>query len=410
MSGEQTSLRQDCMRVIGASIAAVLPDAVVKRALRKFPRGKGKLVLISVGKAAWRMAHAAMDVLGTVDGGVVITKYGHLLGPLPPLICYEAGHPIPDEKGVAATEAAIAAVRGLTAEDTVLVLLSGGGSAVFERPLIPLRELRRLTEDLLASGADIHEINAVRKRLSAVKGGKFAALCAPARVVTVALSDVLSGDPSDIASGPTCADRTTAEEAQAIANRYHLPAALLPYFTGEAEKLENASEVVVGGSVKELVRAAASACRSLGYKTEILSDHLSCEARVAGRHLGNFLRAHAGEHGHAYVLGGECVVHVTGRGRGGRNQELALAAADVIAGLSNVALFSIGSDGTDGPTDAAGGYVDGQTRATLARAGLKIDALLRENDSYRGLNAADGLLFTGPTGTNVNDLTVALIR
>lgn len=205
------NLRKQADAIVQASIAAVLPDRAVRRALEDFTPGPGKTLLVAAGKAAWQMAHAAVEALGGVDGGVVVTKYGHVKGEIPGVVCCEAGHPVPDENSFAATAKALELVRGLTAEDTVLFLLSGGGSALFEKPLIPGDELQDITRQLLASGADIVAMNTIRKRLSAVKGGRFAQACAPAQVYSIVLSDIL-GDPLDmIASGPAYPDSPPAK-------------------------------------------------------------------------------------------------------------------------------------------------------------------------------------------------------
>ena len=407
-----STLRRDADAIIRSSLNAVLPDEAVRRALNAFaPRG-GRVLLVAAGKAAWQMAHAAVEALGRVDGGVVVTKYGHVKGEIPGVTCCEAGHPVPDENGFAATKKALTLVQGLTAEDTVLFLLSGGGSALFERPLLPGEELQDITSQLLASGADIVEMNTIRKRLSAVKGGRFAQACAPAEVFSIVLSDIL-GDPLDmIASGPAVPDTSTCAQALAIAEKYHLNLSeqaktLLQQETPKA--LDNVTTRITG-SVRELCTAAANACRELGYEPILLTDQLCCEAREAGSFLGSIVRTHTG-HGKklAYIAGGETVVHLTGRGLGGRNQELALAAAPAIAGR-NAAVFSVGSDGTDGPTDAAGGYVDGETLAALAAKGWNVFDTLQHNDAYHALRAVEGLIMTGATGTNVNDVAVALLR
>ena len=406
------TLRRDADAIIRSSLNAVLPDEAVRRALKAFaPRG-GRVLLVAAGKAAWQMAHSAVEALGRVDGGVVVTKYGHVKGEIPGVTCCEAGHPVPDENSFAATEKALALVQGLTAEDTVLFLLSGGGSALFERPLLPGEELQDITSQLLASGADIVEMNTIRKRLSAVKGGRFAQACAPAEVFSIVLSDIL-GDPLDmIASGPAVPDTSTCAQALAIAEKYHLNLSeqaktLLQQETPKA--LDNVTTRITG-SVRELCTAAANACRKLGYEPILLTDQLCCEAREAGSFLGSIVRTHTG-HGKkmAYIAGGETVVHLTGKGLGGRNQELALAAAPAIAGR-NAAVFSVGSDGTDGPTDAAGGYVDGETLAALAAKGWNVFDILQHNDAYHALRAVEGLIMTGATGTNVNDVAVALLR
>ena len=406
-----TSLRKDADTVIAASLQAVLPDAAVRRALADFQPGNGKTLLAAAGKAAWQMAKAAVDALGHVDGGVVITKYGHVKGDIPGVVCYEAGHPVPDENSFSATDKALELVSGLTGDDTVLFLLSGGGSALFEKPLIPGEELQDVTRQLLACGADIVEMNTIRKRLSGVKGGRFAQACAPARVFSIVLSDIL-GDPLDmIASGPAYPDSSTCEQARTIVEKYGLrlsPEALALLEQETPKALDNVTARITG-SVRELCAAAAKVCAGLGYEPILLTDQLDCEAREAGRFLADILRTHAGDgRSLAFIAGGETVVHLTGKGLGGRNQELALAAAPGIAGLNGAAVFSVGSDGTDGPTDAAGGYVDGETNETLKAAGLDVFAVLQDNDAYHALQVVDGLVVTGPTGTNVNDVAVAL--
>ena len=406
------TLRQDADQIISASLKAVLPDEAVRRALSGF-RSEGRTLLVAAGKAAWRMATAAVDALGRVDGGVVVTKYGHVKGDISGVSCYEAGHPVPDENSFRATAKALELVEGLTERDTVLFLLSGGGSALFERPLVSGEELQDVTRQLLACGADIVEMNTIRKRLSAVKGGRFAQACAPARVFSIVLSDIL-GDPLDmIASGPACPDGSTCSQARAIAEKYGLsltPRAQALLEQETPKRLDNV-ETQITGSVRELCAAAARECEALGYEPVLLTDRLDCEAREAGRFLSNILRTHGGGGKPlAFLAGGETVVHLTGKGLGGRNQELALAAAPGIAGMSGAAVFSVGSDGTDGPTDAAGGYVDGGTDAALREAGLDVFAVLRENDAYHALQAVGGLIITGPTGTNVNDVAVALLR
>ena len=405
-------LRSDAEKAAYTAINAVVPEGAVRRALlgKRFP---GRVFLIAAGKAAPRMAAAALSVLPVaVTEGIVISKYGHFDGPIAGARCFEAGHPVPDENSVLAAQAALSLTEDLREDDTVLFLLSGGGSALFEKPLIPLCELQDVTGQLLACGADIVEINTIRKRLSAVKGGKFAAHCAPAWVEAVILSDIL-GDPLDmIASGPVSPDSATCNDALAIAEKYHLR------LSAEAESclrietpkaLRNVSAQVVG-SVSELCRAAGEACQRLGYETVFLTDRLDCEAREAGRFLSAVLRAHANAGRRiAFLSGGETVVHITGKGLGGRNQELALSAAEGLRGLSNACVLSVGSDGTDGPTDAAGGYVDGDTFDELEEKGISLHETLQDNDAYHALQAVDGLIVTGPTGTNVNDLYLGLV-
>lgn len=405
-------LRADANAIITASIRAVQPDEAVSRALtgQDFP---GRVVLVAAGKAAWQMAKAAYDCLGDrIDNGVVVTKYEHVMGPISNFVCCEAGHPVPDENSFAGTQKALDLVSDLKAEDTVLFLLSGGGSALFEKPLVPGPILQDVTGQLLACGADIVEINTIRKRLSGVKGGRFALACAPAHVFSIVLSDIL-GDPLDmIASGPAVPDTSTCEQAIAIAKKYDLKLdeatwALLAQETPKA--LDNVT-TQINGSVRELCRAAADAAQQMGYEPVILTDQLTCQAKEAGSFLASILKTHNGcGKKMAFIAGGETVVHLTGKGKGGRNQELALAAATGIAGIPGAAVFSVGSDGTDGPTDAAGGYTDYETNAALETLGLNVFDVLRNNDAYNALKAVDGLVITGPTGTNVNDVAVALL-
>lgn len=407
------TLRMDADRIVASSIKAVLPDEAVARALQGFVAKNGKVVLVATGKAAWQMAKAAVNVLGKVDGGVVVTKYDHVKAEIPGVVCCEAGHPVPDQNSFDGTQKALDLVSGLTADDTVLFLLSGGGSALFEKPLIPGAELQDITGQLLASGADIVEMNTLRKRLSGVKGGKFAQACAPAKVFSIVLSNIL-GDPLDmIASGPAYPDSSTCEQAKAIVKKYgiRLSAEATALLDIETPKELDNVETHINGSVRELCVAAAQECAALGYEPILLTDQLCGEAREAGSVLASILKTHAKDgKSLAYIAGGETVVHLTGKGLGGRNQELALGAAVGIAGMKNAAVFSVGSDGTDGPCDAAGGYVDGDTMDALTAVGKDIFAVLKDNDAYHALQAVGGLIMTGPTGTNVNDVAVALIK
>ncbi|MBR5960080.1 MAG: glycerate kinase [Clostridia bacterium] len=405
-------LRNHADLIVREAIAAVQPDAAVQRALAgmDFP---GRVLLVAAGKAAWQMAKAASDCLGDrIESGVVVTKYGHVMGPIANFTCFEAGHPVPDENSFRGTQAALDLVADLSEKDTVLFLLSGGGSALFEKPLVSAEELQDITGQLLACGADIVEINTIRKRLSQVKGGRFAQLCWPGKVESVVLSDIL-GDPLDmIASGPACPDSATAEDAQRIRKKYNLRMsdAAERLLTIETPKTLDNVHTQINGSVRELCAAAAVTCRKLGYEPLILTDHLCCQAREAGSFLASILKTHAGDSkALAFIAGGETVVKLTGHGKGGRNQEIALSAAAGIAGLERAAVFSVGSDGTDGPTDAAGGYADGDTCAELQAHGLSIDAVLQDNDAYHALEKTGGLIMTGPTGTNVNDVAVALL-
>lgn len=407
------TLREQAQRIIEAALSAAQADTAVKKALHAADFSAGKLILVAAGKAAWQMAKAAYEELGErIDRGIVITKYEHSRGTIGNFSICEAGHPVPDENSFQATQSAIDMVNGLCEKDTVLFLLSGGGSALFEKPLIPAADLERLTKELLSCGADITEINTLRKRFSAVKGGRFAQLCQPAKVFTVVLSDVLGDRLDMIASGPAYPDSTTTEDALRIADKYRLTLTdeMRRLLSVETPKALCNVETHITGSVRQLCAAAKQVCEELGYETTILSDCLCCTARDAGSFLGSIARTH-GNSGKklAFLAGGETVVQLTGNGLGGRNQELALAAAEQIAGL-NACVFSLGSDGTDGPTDAAGGYVDGKTAALLKEKGISISEALRSNDSYHALKACGGLIITGPTGTNVNDLSVLLIN
>lgn len=406
-------LYDHALQIIDEAIHAVMPDEAVRRALtgRSF---SGRVVLVAAGKAAWQMAKTAAECLGErLSSGVVITKYGHVGGPIAKVSCFEGGHPIPDENSFRGTQAAIDLTAGLSEKDTVIFLLSGGGSALFEQPLLPGEELQEITGQLLGCGADIVEINTIRKRLSAVKGGRFARLCAPAKVFSVVLSDIL-GDPLDmIASGPACPDRSTCEQAMQIVKKYDLrmSARAMQLLGQETPKELSNVETEITGSVKELCFAAADACRKLGYAPTVLTDRLCCQAKEAGSFLASIAGTYAqSEKPLAFIAGGETVVRLTGQGKGGRNQELALSGAEGISGLSHVLLFSVGSDGTDGPTDAAGGIVDGDSKDRLLRSGISIGDVLHENNSYDALKKIGGLLFTGPTGTNVNDVSVVLIQ
>lgn len=407
------SIRSDADSIIHAAIQAVLPDAAMKKVLNEINLA-GNVHLIAVGKAAWQMASTACLVLGNrIQGGIVITKYGHAQGDLPYVRIFEAGHPVPDENSFIATKAVLEHVKDLTANDTVLFLLSGGGSALFELPLIPKEELASINTQLLSCGADIVEINTIRKRLSRVKGGRFAQSCEPAKVVSIVLSDII-GDPLDmIASGPAHQDHSTCGQALAIVKKYDLNLSnrALQLSASETPQLREDIETHVIGSVRKLCLAAGEACRRLGYEPFILTASLRCNARDAGSFLASIGEFHSdSKESMAFIVGGETIVEVMGDGLGGRNQGIALAAAVGISGLDHVAVFSIGSDGADGPTDAAGGYVDGSTKRKLEKMGIDIFDVLARNDSYHALERCDGLIKTGATGTNVNDVSILLIK
>jgi hydroxypyruvate reductase len=306
----------------------------------------------------------------------------------------------------------------LSAGDELLFLISGGGSALFEKPLpgLALADIVDVNNQLLASGADIVEVNMIRKRLSSVKAGRFAQMCAPAKVFTVVLSDVLGDRFDSIASGPAAPDVSTAQDALNVAQKYRLRLneTVKKYLAEETPKSLDNVETVITGNVRTLCRSAADVARGLGYTPSILFAGMDCEAKEAGRLMAAIARDIGREESAfrrpcAVILGGETVVHLTGTGgKGGRNQEIALAAAGGIAGLEKTIVFSAGSDGTDGPTDAAGGIVDGTTADKLKAAGVDIASCLRANTAYDALNAVNALIMTGPTGTNVNDISVIL--
>lgn len=408
------NLSDDAQVIIDTAISDALPDTAVKKALEGENFSCSRLILVAIGKAAWSMANAACSILGDkIDDGIVITKYNHSKGALPNIRIYEAGHPVPDENSFNATQQVIDMVSNLTENDKVLLLISGGGSALFEKPLISKELLEDITKQLLASGANIVEMNTIRKRLSAVKGGKFAKICEPAKILSVVLSDII-GDPLDmIASGPAYPDSSTAPQALEIINKYgiNIPNEVQELLHIKTPNILTNVKTKVTGSVTQLCTAAEMACRELGYEPIVLTTSLNCEAREAGSFLGSIAQYYNDtKKSLAFIAGGETVVHLKGNGKGGRNQELALSSAIGLAGLDNVAVFSIGSDGTDGPTDAAGGYVDNNSMKLLLEQGIDIYKVLENNDTYHGLQACNGLIITGPTGTNVNDLSVLLIK
>lgn len=408
------TVREDANLIVERAISAAMPDVAVKKALNEIDFDGRAVHLVAIGKAAWQMAKAAWEAKGgVISDGFVITKYDHSKGEIGPLRIFEAGHPVPDQNTYFATENVIEAAVKWGIDDAVLFLISGGGSALFEKPIIAPEELQDITSQMLSCGADIVEINTIRKRLSSVKGGKFAEICAPARVYSVILSDIL-GDPVDsIASGPAYPDSATTEDAIKIVRKYNLRMSkeTLALLEIETPKLLENVETRVTGSVSQLCEEARKTCIELGYEPIVLTDMLNCNARDAGAFLSSIARTHIKDgKSLAYIAGGETVVILTGKGKGGRNQELALSAARGIDGLSGTAVFSVGSDGTDGPTDAAGGYVDWTTVTTLKNQGIDIEEVLTDNDSYNALSKCGGLIFTGPTGTNVNDVSVLLIK
>ena len=411
------SLSQDANTIIQRIIAENMPDEAVKQALDKHPL-TGDIYMVAIGKAAWTMAKAAHDFLGDrIKEGIVITKYDHSKGPINRVEIIEAGHPVSDENSLRGTERAIALAEQLKEGDVLLFLISGGGSALFEAPRegISLDDIVKLNNQLLASGADIVEMNMVRKRLSKVKAGRFAQIAAPAEVFAIVLSDVLGDRLDSIASGPTALDEATVEDVQKVVENYKLSLTDLQrrYLLDETPKDITNVQTIITGSVKTLCKSAAAVAYELGYTPVILTTNLDCEAKEAGRFLASIAAdIQSGSASFkkpcAIIAGGETVVHLKGTGCGGRNQELALSAAKGIAALNNVLIFSLGSDGTDGPTDAAGAIVHNNTLSLLKQQKIDINQALANNDSYHALKAINSLIITGPTGTNVNDVAVLL--
>ena len=355
---------RDAEIIIRKSIEEVLPDKAVRTVLVKRKSLKNVYV-VSVGKAAWKMAHTCQEILGEhIKRGIILTKYGHAEKPLDKFDIIEAGHPIPDNNSIDGTQKIIDMVKILTEKDNIIFLLSGGGSSLFEKPIqgITLEDIQEVTQQCLKCGADITEINTIRKRLSDVKGGKFAAYCAPAKVYAIVLSDILGDKLDMIASGPAYVDTSTCEDAFNIIRKYDLQLKknILSALKEETPRCVDNVETYLTGSVSEFCRAAAKYAKELGYRPYILSNTLDCEAKEAGRFIASIARTVIEKKDYglktpcAVIVGGETVVKVSGQGKGGRNQEIALSAADGIRNLENVVVFSISSDGTDGPTDAAG--------------------------------------------------------
>ena len=414
------NMREDALKIINDSIESVLPEASVMKALenKKFD---GNIVVVAIGKAAWNMADATKKAIGdSITKGIIVTKYDHSKGPIDGFEIIEAGHPVPDENSVIGATKVLELVNNLTENDNVIFLISGGGSAIFEKPMegVSLENIMDITNQLLGCGADIVEINTIRKHLSAVKGGKFAYQCGKAQIYAIVLSDVLGDRLDSIASGPAYPDSSTSQEAFNIIERYKLEVCedIRKVLSIETPKVVKNCETVITGSVTALCEAAAKSAEELGYKPVILTSTLDCEAKDAGKFIASLAREiKTGKHPFitppcAVIAGGETVVKLRGKGKGGRNQELALSAALGIKGLEDVVIFSIGSDGTDGPTDAAGGMVDGFSVDRIKQSMVEPEVYLDNNDSYNALKFSGDLIITGSTGTNVNDVVVLLCK
>jgi len=408
------SLKNIAESIVKETIEEILPENLVKSKLKELNINE-EVYVLSIGKAAWRMAKAASEVL-KVKKGIVITKYGHSLGNIDGFDIFEAGHPIPDDNSLKATEFVIKNFEKLGKDDHLIFLVSGGGSALFELPEegISFGEIQDITKQLLNSGADIVEINTIRKRLSRVKGGKFAKIVYPAKITALVLSDVLGDRLESIASGPAYPDITTKDNALKIVKKYNLRITdnVLKVLKKETPKeIKNAVHYVIG-SVDMACKTVEKHAKKEGFNTYILTTQLNCEAREAGRFVASIAKSinqTSFKIPACIIYGGETVVKVRGNGKGGRNQELVFSAALEIEGMKNIVIVSVGSDGTDGPTDAAGGIVDGETIVKIKRLGKNPYEYLENNDTYNGLLISGDLLKTGPTGTNVNDFGFLLI-
>ena len=435
--------RLDARVIFEAGLAAADPMFLVRRSLQLdgeiLQAGKrvydlaryGNLYVVGAGKAAAKMARAVEALLGErIAGGIVIVKHGHNI-PLKKLEIVEAGHPIPDPAGIKATEAIIQLLRRTQKTDLILCLVSGGASALLSCPVadLSLQDKQRTTQALLNCGARIQEINAIRKHISRVKGGRLAELACPSTVLSLILSDVIDDSMDNIGSGPTAPDSSTFADCLAIINRYGvgdmIPLAVTSFLKkGAAGEIadtpmaddpifQQVQNLLIGNNQLALV-AAKEKAQALGYNTLILSKSVEGEARsVAIDHVvsardvlsgSSPVRAPA-----CIISGGETTVTIRGAGLGGRNQEFALAAALEIDGLEGIVALSGGTDGTDGPTDAAGGIVDGTTIQRARDKGLDALSYLERNDSYPLLKTVGDLLVTGPTLTNVMDLRLILI-
>jgi glycerate 2-kinase len=440
MASSTTSLRKQAIRIFAAAVKAAAPREAIRRHVRlvggtliagrqRYPLANfRKIYVVGAGKASAGMARAIEQMLGKrICGGLINTKYAHAV-PLRRIEVNECGHPVPDRCGEEGAARIAGIARQAGADDLVICLISGGASALLPLPApqVTLAEKQETTRLLLECGADIQEFNCVRKHISAIKGGQLARLAYPATVLALILSDVIGDDLDVIGSGPTVPDRSTLADAQAVFDKYGIwdkvPAGVRQRITAHGTEtpkpgdsiFDRVQNMVVGNN-RWAVEAAARQARALGFRTMILSTFVQGEAREVARvHAaivreirasGQPLRTPA-----CVISGGETIVTMRGRGLGGRNQEFALAAAMDIAGLEDVAILSGGTDGTDGPTDAAGAIADGTTIEQATAQGLGAAAYLANNDSYHFFDALGDLVKTGPTGTNVADVQILLVR
>jgi glycerate 2-kinase len=408
-------LRGDVKKIIDRVIEDLKPDKLIEKVLKDLDLPR-RVYVVAIGKAAWDMAKAISDHL-KVEKGIVLTKYGHSKGNLENFEIMEAAHPIPDENSVKGAKKILDFLKSLPDGSTVLFLLSGGASSLYEMPEdgVDLKDIVSVSDSMMKSGADIYEINAIRKRLSKVKGGKTARMFPNLKFVELVISDVLGDRLDVIGSGPLHPDQTTPEEALRIFKKYSLPDYLKLYMNQDLSKSVDNVETHIIANVETACEEAFKEAESLGYKSYILSCSMEGEARELGRFLAKIAKEVLNkrrpfEPPCALIAGGETTVTVRGNGKGGRNQEIALSFALEIEGTAGIVFASFGTDGTDGPTDAAGGIVDGYSAIRMKRVGTNPVKSLENNDSYYALKTSGDLLITGPTGTNVNDIQIVLIK
>jgi hydroxypyruvate reductase len=437
------TIRQHALEIFQAALKAVDPveailryvqvmDDVLQVGENRFAfKDYDRILVVGAGKAGAPMARALEELLGDrIADGVIVVKEGHGL-PLAHVRIHEASHPVPDERGIKGAEEILALVKDAGERDLVLCLMSGGGSALLVAPAdgVTLEGKQEVTRLLLACGADIHEINSIRKHLSRAKGGGLARFAYPATVVSLILSDVIGDDLNVIASGPAVPDTSTFEDTRQVLDKYGIwdqapqsvQSRIESGLKGDIEDTPKAGDAVFERCYSELVgtniqalRAAGSKAEELGYRTLILSSTVEGEAQEVAKVLSaiakevrnskNPLAAPA-----CILCGGETTVTIRGDGKGGRNQELALASALAIDGFENIVVLAGGTDGNDGPTDAAGAMVDGHTRARARKKGLDPFDYLSRNDSYHFFQLLEDLVITGPTRTNVMDVYMVLV-
>ncbi len=442
-TGHLETMRQHAMEIFQAALKAVDPVEAILRHVKRVDDGLqigehrfvfkdyDRILVVGAGKAGAPMARALEDLLGDhIADGVIVVKEGHGL-PLEHIRIHEASHPVPDERGIRGAEEILSLVKGAGERDLVLCLISGGGSALLVAPAdgVTLEDKQAVTRLLLACGADIHEINTIRKHLSRAKGGGLARFVYPATVVSLILSDVIGDDLNVIASGPAVPDTSTFDDTRRVLEKYDIwdrvPASVQSRIqqglVGDIEETPKVGDAVFQKCYTELVgtniqalKAAGQQAEQLGYQTLILSSTVEGEAREVVKVLtaigkevrdsGNPLSAPA-----CILCGGETTVTIQGDGKGGRNQEFALAAALILDGIENIVVLAGGTDGNDGPTDAAGAMADGRTLARAQAKGLDPLDYLRRNDSYHFFQTLEDLVITGPTLTNVMDVYMILV-